>query len=639
MTVEKQILPFGLWPSSVSAGMVSGRLRLDDVQWSGDGRMLIWAEGRSDSTVLTAAALGSSARFDLTDEQSPRGGVGYGGGAFTTAQAGSHGFLVFANRDGRLYRRSLDYAIPSPITPSIGASGAVASPAVSPDGRWVIYVYSDGKTDLLSLVDAEGKNWPVQFARGADFFMQPSWHPQGDRLAWIEWDHPNMPWDGTRVMLAQVSTGSAGTQLQLENVSEVGGGPEQAAQQPLFSPDGHWLSFIEEKGEWPNLVLIDLQSGQRRELINGDGFELSVPAWVQGVRSYGWSSDSQRIFYIRYQGPNASLWVVDVMRGDTHPIDTSPFTWLSQLAVSPTADNLVLIGSAPDQPDQIVLWRESCLEPVAYSTPATYDPNTLPDAREISWKADNAQTTYGLYYAPLNPAYAGHGLPPAILHIHGGPTSIAPNSFNPRAAYFTSRGYAYTEVNYRGSTGYGRTYRNALRQHWGDLDVQDAAGCARALSEQGLADPQHLVIMGGSAGGYTVLNALSRHPGLFKAGVCLYGVANLFTLDMDTHKFEAHYNHSMVGPLPEAAGRYHAWSPVFHVGNIKDALYIFQGSDDKVVPPSQSEEIVATLRSRGIPHKYKLYEGEGHGFRRSETIADYLKETECFLQQNVLFAL
>ena len=193
-------------------------------------------------------------------------------------------------------------------------------------------------------------------------------------------------------------------------------------------------------------------------------------------------------------------------------------------------------------------------------------------------------------------------------------------------------------MNYRGSSGYGRTYRNALRQRWGETDVEDALGAAQALAEQGLADAKRLVIRGGSAGGYTVLNALVRHPGVFKAGVNLFGVSNLFDLATDTHKFEERYLDSMVGPLPEAAARYHAWSPIFHVANLRDPMAVFQGSVDKVVPPAQSEAIVAVLRQKNIPHIYRLYEGEGHGFRKSENIADMLQQTERFLQQQVLFA-
>jgi len=265
-------------------------------------------------------------------------------------------------------------------------------------------------------------------------------------------------------------------------------------------------------------------------------------------------------------------------------------------------------------------------------------PEFLPAPLPLTWKAPGGSPVYGLYTPPANPDFTGGGLPPAILHIHGGPTSQTPITYSAVASYFTSRGYAYLEVNYRGSTGYGRGYRNALRLRWGEVDVEDAVGGAQALADQGLADPGKIVIMGGSAGGYTVLNALVRYPGRFKAGVCEYGVSNLFTLAMDTHKFEQRYLDSMVGPLPEAAARYHEWSPIFHADAIRDPLAVFQGKDDKVVPPVQSEEIVAALRQGGVPHIYKLYDGEGHGFRKRETIIDFLQETERFLQQHVLFA-
>jgi dipeptidyl aminopeptidase/acylaminoacyl peptidase len=225
------------------------------------------------------------------------------------------------------------------------------------------------------------------------------------------------------------------------------------------------------------------------------------------------------------------------------------------------------------------------------------------------------------------------------VYIHGGPTTEQPVAYSAERIFFISRGYAWLDVNYRGSSGFGRTYLQALRNRWGETDVEDAANAAKALIENGLADPHKLIIRGGSAGGYTVLNTLIHHPGLFKAGICLYGVSNLFTLAQDTHKFEAHYTDSMVGPLPDAAEKYHAWSPIFHAENIRDALAVFQGSIDRVVPPPQSEEIINVLRTRGVPLLYKLYEGEGHGFRKDETLANSYFEVERFLQQFVLFAV
>lgn len=628
---NKTVLPYGLWPSPVKASAMGQRLRLDDVQWCGDGKTIVWIEGRSGNSVLVAQT-GNDAPRDLTDENSPRGGVGYGGGAFTTSKSDT---LIFADRDNRLYRRGLGIERPQPITPGYGG---VASPALSPDEKWVLFVFSDGKTDLLGLVPADGSNWPMQMARGADFYMQPAWHPAGNRIAWVEWDHPNMPWDGTRVQLAHLETGAPDGMPRIREVQTIGGGDDQPASQPLFSPDGRWLSFIEENGEWTDLVLYDLESGQRRVLVQGDGFELAGPAWNQGARSTGWNASSRQVYYFRYQGPTCSLWVVDVESRQSRQIDTAPYTWLTQLSVSPTSDELVFIGSAPTLPDRILHWNGESLRVVARSGSEMLNPEALSLPREISWKAPDGSTVYGLYYPPTNPNFTGEGLPPAILNIHGGPTSIAGSRFNSEAAYFTSRGYAWVEVNYRGSTGYGRTYRNALRHRWGEVDMEDAAGCAKALTEQQLADGQRLVIRGGSAGGYTVLNALIHYPGTFKAGICLYGVSNLYLLDLETHKFEARYNAMLVGQLPEAAARYQAWSPVFHADRIQDPIYVFQGSEDRVVPPSQSLEIVEVLRSRGVPHKFKMYEGEGHGFRKGETIADYLQETERFLQQYVLFA-
>ncbi len=624
-THSKKSLPFGLWPSPISARLVSLQLRLQDVQW-GDGQTLVWLEGRSGQNSLIAKN-GDDAPRSLTDEQSVQGRIGYGGGDFTAA----NGALVFAARDGRLYRKSLESGFASPITPDFGSC---ASPALSPDGRWVIYVFNQGDLDLLGIVDAEGRSWPQKLAEGADFYMQPVWHPDGRRVAWIEWDHPNMPWDGTRLKLGRVE----GSPPKLVEDQLVDGDNTIPILQPEFSPDGRYLSYIAGKGEWDQLVLLDLESGERRTLVAAEGYHVGAPAWVQGVRVYGWSHDSQSIYHTRIQSARSSLWVVELSSGAAKPVVEDPYTWISQVAVSPAGDRLAFLGSSPSIPTRVVLLDDAQLHTAAYSQSENVPAGWFAEPGQISWKAPNGTSVYGSYYPPTNPNVEGEGLPPAIVHVHGGPTSMTAERYNAEIAYFTSRGYGWLELNYRGSTGYGRSYQKALLGNWGRVDVEDAAGAAEALAAQGLADASKLVIMGGSAGGYTVLNALVQRPGLFKAGVCLYGVSNLFTLNMDTHKFEAHYNDSLVGALPEAAEQFHAWSPVFHADQIRDALAIFQGNEDKVVPPSQSEEIVKLLRQRGIPYMYQVYEGEGHGFRKSETTADFLQQTERFLQQYVLFA-
>ena len=624
MNPKKQI-PFGLWPSPITARSVSQHIRLNDVRWAGSGQTLVVCEGRGDLGALSACPPGE-ARRELSVEYNVRGGVGYGGGEMCI----SGDTLIFAEKNGRLYRTSLGYGQPRPITPPFGKA---AAPALSADGCWVVYVYSDGQTDLLALVDAQGQDWPIQLARGADFYMQPAWHPDGKRLAWVEWDHPNMPWDGTRLKLGRI----AGSPPRLVEVLNIGGDSDTPVCQPQFSPDGKWLSYISASGEWEDLLLYDLASGKRRVLFHGDGMMLAEAAWVQGERSCGWSPTSLKLFCASSCRGQSALWEIP-LQGSPRQLDITPYSAISQLSVSPAADQLAFVASSTGIPARVVRWDGGKMPVVARSESESLPPEFYSAPRELEWQAADGSLVYGWFYPPANPDADCEGLPPCILWVHGGPTSVSPLTFHAQRAYFTSRGYAWLDLNYRGSTGFGRSYMQVLRQHWGDLDTEDAGNAALALALDGLADPQRLVIMGGSAGGYLVLNALIRYPGRFKAGICNYGVSNLFTLDMDTHKFEAHYTKSLVGALPGASQRYRDWSPIFNAGRISDPLAVFQGSIDGVVPPSQSEEIVAALRRRGVPHLYKVYEGEGHGFRKQETLNDYYLQVERFLQQHVLFA-
>ena len=621
----KQQLPFGLWPSPISALGISQRIRLDDVQWNSDGRSLLWLEGRSGKGVLCAREEGE-ARRDLIDELAVRGGVGYGGGEFCV----QNGRVIFAEAGGRLYAHSLGYGRPRAITPPFGST---ASPAISPDGRWVVYVFSDGSRDLLALVDVDGREWPLQLVKGADFYMQPVWHPSGQKLAWVEWNHPNMPWDGTRLMLGRL----AGEPPRVLDDICVDGGDEIAASQPQFSPDGRWLSYIVGNVEWEDLMLVNLESGDRHMLLHGEGFHLERPAWVQGRRTYGWCPDSDAVYSVRNFGGKAELWKIS-LDGRAERADLGAYTQFEQVAVSPVRDEVACLAAGVNLPERVIRWDGARVWVEARSETELLPPEFMPLPQELQWPAADGSAVHGIYWAPRNPGCESAGQPPALVYIHGGPTSEVTWAYSALRTYFTSRGYGWLDVNYRGSSGYGRTYRDALRAGWGVADVDDAAGGAAALIERGLADPGKLVIYGGSAGGYTVLNALIRFPGRFKAGVCNYGVSNLFDLARDTHKFELHYTDRLIGVLPEASQRFHDWSPVFHADQIRDALAVFQGSEDKVVPPNQSEQIVAVLRQNGVPHIYQVYAGEGHGFRKNETLADFYPRVERFLQQRVIFS-
>lgn len=616
---------YGYWKSAITAKTMGARTPLYDVQWNGDGTCLVWLEQRSDTGVLVCRRDGN-APYDLTDGHPVRGGVGYGGGDFTVA----NDFVVFAEKDGRLYRQSLSPGPVSSITPAFGAS---ASPVVSRDGKWVLYVHTCESIDVIALVDTEGSGWPVNLVRGADFYMQPAWHPDGERIAWIEWDQPQMPWDGTRLKTARISP----DRRSLTEEQLIAGDTDTPVFQPACSPDGRWLSYIITEGEWDSLVVVDLETEERRVLV--EGTSLADPAWAQGVRVYGWGPDSDILYYRRHDRGFASLWTVSVATGQTGrntKLETPEYTWLQQPAVSPARKTVACIASSSTVPERVVT-----LDGDTHTIHRRSQSEMIPEADlsipvSISWPTTGGGEVHGLYYPPASGRFSGSGKPPAIVSIHGGPTGQHNADYSAEIPFFTNRGYACLYVNYRGSTGYGRSYMTALREHWGEFDTEDAVSGAHALAERELADPDRIVIKGGSAGGFTVLNALIHHPGVFRAGLCLYGVTNLFGLASDTHKFEAKYLDLMVGTLPEHSARYQAWSPIFHADKIRDPIAVFQGSDDKVVPQDQAESIVEILKQNQVPHIYRLYEGEGHGWRKVETIISFYDDVERFLRRYVL---
>ena len=619
---EKMISAFGVWKSQITPELIAAAINLSDPMWDTDGQTLVWREVRSGRGFLMAQPAGE-APYEISGGVDVRGGVGYGGGDFTLR----HGLVIFAGRDGRLYRRALGPGFPQTITPAYGKS---AAPQLSPDNRWVAFVHTYEGHDVLALVDSNGRYWPTKLAEGADFYMQPAWHPSGEAIAWVEWDHPNMPWDGTRLLYAVLE----GDRPRIQAAQNLAGGPEIPILQPAFSPDGRYLSYLQNQDEWDQLILRDLEEGTETILVEGEA--LLKPAWIQGVVVQVWSPESDRIYFLRTQSGVTTLHQVLVPSGEVTELDLSPYTSLGQPSID-VEGRLAFLASAPSISSRVISKENDALTIHQRSTSEAIPPEDLPSPYEINWTSTDGETVYGIYSPPTSSRYEGQGLPPVVVLIHGGPTSSVSISYNLEAAFFTSRGYGYLEVNYRGSTGYGRAYREALRGNWGNLDVIDAADAAQALIDQELGDPGRLVIKGGSAGGYTVLNTLIRFPGLYKAGICSYGVTNLFTLAMDTHKFEERYTDSLVGPLPDAAEKYRQWSPVFHAEAIKDPVAIFQGEEDKVVPPSQSEEIVKALKVSGVPHEYHLYPGEGHGFRKSETRQAYYEAIERFLMQYVIY--
>lgn len=622
MTKQKRL--YGTWSSPFSVDMLARGLRFNDVQWAGE--TLIWVEGRGSHSVLIAQEAGD-APYDLTtDGQNVRGRVGYGGGEFTTFKD----MVYFAGNNGQLYKQAVKYGTARAITPAFGNA---AAPRVSPDGQWVVYVHNADNIDGLALVDSEGANWPRKLAYGTDFVMQPTWHPDGCRIAYIAWDHPNMPWDGSELRLITLDGNMEAVERQT-----LAGGAENAISQPEFSRDGRYLAYLSDATGWGQLYLYDMETGNTRQVTTADAEHMS-PGWVQGVRNYAWVDNG--LVYMRNEQGFISLWHYD-LSNDTHRrlCESSGYTYFSQISASDSGRVAAIAASASTPPRVISLPLDGSQTPRVHARSAYEQiaPENYSQPQAIAYPSHDGETAYGLFFPPTNARYEGTGAAPLIVDVHGGPTSQRPATYYAETQFYTSRGYGVFYPNHRGSTGYGRDYMLKLRRSWGIYDVEDSASGALYLASQGLADVSKLVIRGGSAGGYTVLQSLVDKPGFYKAGVNLFGVSNQFGLALETHKFEERYTDSLLGPLPDAADLYRARSPLFQAHKIVDPLIVFQGEDDVVVPRNQSDSIVASLKARGIPHEYHLYAGEGHGFRKPETLKHYTETSLKFLERYVVFS-
>lgn len=644
---EKTSKPHGLWPSPITPAVMASGARLSEVRWdrpavpsSDQAPTLVWLEGRSGRNHLFAADDGGrAAPRELAPAFNVRGRVGYGGGDFSVG----HGMVVFVDgASGRLYRQDLTGGEPVALTPP---SGDAAAPAISADGRWVAYIHHDADgNDCVAVTALAGGTprepslkWPQVLACGHDFYSSVRWSPDGRHLAFIAWDHPQLPWEGTWLYLARVEPRSSGLPV-LADVRPVAGAKDVSIFQPEFSADGSTLFYVSDADGWSHLYGFDVRTAKTRQITTGQGTEYGTPAWVQELRTFAVATDSC-LMTANNKGV-MSLQRLDLASGEVSPVAAfQGYTDIQQLDYAPGCDAVACLVSASTISRRLVVLDHGATQPrvVVRAGAEALRPGVLSHPRPLSWNSADGCEVHGLYSPPQNHGFRSTGRPPLIVHIHGGPTSQVGAAWRAETQFFTSRGYGVLSVNHRGSTGYGRAYMMMLRGRWGELDVEDAVVGARYLVERGEVDGERMVIMGASAGGYTTLQAMVTYPEVFAAGVVLYGVANQFTLAADTHKFEAHYSEWLLGPLPEAAPLYRQRSPVYHAAAIRRPLAIFQGRDDKVVPPSQAEAIVHALKRHGIPHVYHVYDGEGHGFRRAETVMHFYAALEGFLREHVLF--
>ncbi len=605
-------IPYGAWPSPVTADLLAAAVkRLDQVVIGEDG--VYWLEGRpaeAGRQVVVARDDGAAPRDVTPADLNVRTlAHEYGGGDYAV-----HGRTVFCANfvDQRLYRVDDGGVCPITPEPALPRGDRYADMHVTPGGQRIYCVrehhFSDAEpANEIVVLPTDGSAEPRVVAAGHDFCACPRVSPDGTRLAWTTWDHPRMPWDGCELWGARIRPDGT-----LDDPRLVAGGPGESIFQPAWSPDGV-LHFVSDRTGWWNLYRVTRVGVE--PIVPAEA-EFGMPQWVFGMSTYAFL-DGGRIACAVTERGITRLGLVE--GGAFKPLDL-PYTSCGSL--SGRGQRLALIGASPAQPSAVIgldgTWSPEVL---ARSFDLALDPALIPAPEPIAFPSAVGATAHALYYPPRNPSAEAppRERPPLLVMSHGGPTGHVPAVVSLQRLFWTSRGFAVAEVNYRGSTGYGRAYREALAGQWGIADVEDCIAAARFLAERGDVDPERIAVRGGSAGGYTTLCALAFHD-FFAAGVSHFGIADPAALATDTHKFESRYLDKLIGPWPEAEAVYRERAPLYHADRIQRPVLLLQGLEDAVVPPAQAERMVEALRARGVPHAYVPFEGEQHGFRRAETI-------------------
>jgi dipeptidyl aminopeptidase/acylaminoacyl peptidase len=627
--MPRTVAPYGSWESPIDVEMLA---RTGGVYFRYQGVDLVdggvyWVEVRpaeGGRNALVYAARGGRPVDVVPAGFNVRSRVHeYGGGAFWC-----DGQTIFCSSfdDGRVYRLDGIGAEPRPVTPEPGEPSALryADGRVTPGGIVICVREShegdeEPRNELVAFL-AEGLSSPYTIVSGNDFYAAPRPSPDGTRLAWLTWNHPYMPFESTELWVAPLEADG-----RIGDATLVAGGPAEAVCQPTWGPDGA-LYFCSDRSGWLNLY----RDGEAVAAVEA---EIGWPPWLFDYSSYAFVGDG-RIACIVLRNGIQNLELLDPATGQLEDLGLGFTACLPYLRSA--GDRIALVAASPVQAPAVVEVDVSTreLRTVAASITSFIDEESISRPEAIEFPGTDGETTHGFFYAPRNARFEApeDELPPLLVLVHGGPTSLDPGALAPEIQFSTSRGIAMLDVNYGGSTGYGRAYRDRLKGRWGEVDVEDCIAGARFLAEQGRVDPDRMAITGGSAGGYTTLAALAWHD-VFAAGVSYFGVSDLVQFHEITHKFESHYDEYLVGPWPDAIDLYRERSPINAAERIQAPLLLLQGLDDKVVPPAQSEVMVAALRENAVPHAYLAFEGEGHGFRRKETTLQARTAVLSFLAQ------
>jgi dipeptidyl aminopeptidase/acylaminoacyl peptidase len=637
------VAPYGSWRSPITADlMLQKSIRLGEVKI--DDGDVYWLEGRPAEKgrgVIVRLAAGATEAADVTPGFVPgqpyfdvRTRVySYGGGAWLV----DAGVVYFSNvSDGRLYGQDKGSDQPVALTPNerrhgrpvrLYADGLIDRPR----GRWIGIMEDWSRVEpsgtdphahhpdhcVVAVDLASGEPDPgTVLAAGHDFFSSPRLSPDGQQLAWLAWDHPRMPWQGTTLYLAGLDADGKPTGAP----TTIAGGPEEAVLQPEWSPDGAELWFISDRSGWWNLYRYDLASRQVHAVAPMEA-ELGHPQWNLGNSVYAFGGAS-RVVAAYSRAGLSKLALVERATGRLTDIPL-PFSTIDSVR-SDGADRVTFVAGGPRTAPAVVLYdlaaaTHRILAKASDLADDTRISRHFTSAEPVTFPTTSGEVAHGLFYPPFNADFSGpsNEKPPLVVMSHGGPTAQALPALKLGIQYWTSRGIAVLDVNYRGSSGFGRAYRDRLAESWGIVDVEDCIAGARWLAEKGLVDGERSVITGGSAGGFTTLAALTFHD-YFKAGASHYGIGDLEALALDTHKFESHYLDWLVGPYPAHIDRYRERSPIHHVERLSRPVIFFQGEDDPVVPPSQAEAMADAIRGKGLPMGYLSFAGEEHGFRQDD---------------------
>lgn len=629
----KDTHPYGFWPSSISPEMLTQQsLRLSEPQLSGED--IFWLETRPQeqgrNALVRMTALGMHHDVLPMPHSVRTRANEYGGGSYLVTD--KYIFCVL-DADQRVYAFNRDSEKLIPISPENSdekISWRYADFCWDALRQRVICVREDHTTteqfERTEIVAIAPESASVQvLVTGADFYCNPRLNPAGDKLTYICWNHPLMPWDGTQCYVASLDADG-----NISHSECVAGSEKESVLQPLWSPSGE-LFFVSDRNNWWNIYR---HAPNGAELMCELPAEFATPQWTFGMRSYGFLNEYS-ILCCYSQDGKWTLGTIDLTTKKLTNIgvDLRDISGVFCDANFYGDGRACFLAGNSHQTTRLLYFRNNQISVIAQTSNVSLQQEDIAVAQAVSFSTSDGETAHGFYYAPTNSKICGPDFakPPLIVMCHGGPTGATESSLNMKIQFWTHRGFAVLDVNYRGSTGYGREYRDRLQNNWGVTDVIDVCGGADYLVSRGLVDGNKLAIRGGSAGGYTVLAALAFKD-TFKAGASLYGIGDLEALARDTHKFEAHYLDGLIGKYPEDVEIYKARSPINHVDKLNCPVIFLQGLKDKVVPPNQAEAMVTALQQKGIKTVYVTFEDEGHGFRQASSIAKAITAELDFYQ-------